>query len=39
METPEGVQYLLESCGFRVNPVDINLKPETRWIKSPEAVG
>jgi hypothetical protein len=31
MGTTEGVNYLLESCGFRVNPDEINLHPETRW--------
>ncbi len=31
MATAEGVQYLLESCGFRVEPGEINLQPETRW--------
>lgn len=32
MESPEGVNYLMQSCGFNVKPEDINLKPETRWI-------
>lgn len=31
METAEGVQYLLDSCGFDVALEEINLKPETRW--------
>jgi len=31
MATAEGVHYLLESCGFRVDPAEINLHPETRW--------
>ncbi len=31
MGTPEGVSYLLESCGFKVEPTEINLNPETRW--------
>ena len=31
MATAEGVNYLLESCGFRVDPDEINLQPETRW--------
>jgi hypothetical protein len=29
--TPEGVAWLLESCGFDVDPATINLHPETRW--------
>jgi hypothetical protein len=29
--TKEGVCYLLEQCGFRVAPEDVNLTPETRW--------
>jgi len=32
METPEGVAYLMQSCGFDVKPEDINLRPETRWV-------
>ena len=31
MNTQEGVAYLLGSCGFHVNPAEINLSPETRW--------
>jgi len=31
MESPEGVAYLMQSCGFDVKPEDINLQPETRW--------
>ncbi len=31
MGTPEGVAYLLESCGFKIEPTEINLNPETRW--------
>ena len=27
----EGVGYLLEACGFRVEKSSINLAPETRW--------
>ena len=33
METVEGINYLLESCGFQVDEKEINLKPETRWKK------
>ncbi len=29
--TTEGVAWLLESCGFDVDPATINLRPETRW--------
>jgi len=31
MDSPEGVAYLMQSCGFEVKSEDINLKPETRW--------
>ena len=31
MESPEGVAYLMQSCGFEVKPEEINLQPETRW--------
>src|SRR5207253_1637467 len=31
MGTREGVAYLLQACGFRVNAHEINLDPETRW--------
>lgn len=31
METPEGVAFLLKSCGFKVDEKDINLQPEWRW--------
>jgi hypothetical protein len=31
MESREGVDYLLRSCGFEVSLDDINLQPETRW--------
>lgn len=31
MESPEGVAYLMQSCGFEVKPETINLHPETRW--------
>lgn len=31
METPEGVAYLMQACGFDVKPEEINLNPETRW--------
>ena len=33
MESKEGVDYLLRSCGFEISPEDINLTPETRWKK------
>ncbi|CAN5357377.1 hypothetical protein BH09VER1_BH09VER1_28940 [soil metagenome] len=32
MESAEGVNFLMQSCGFEVKADDINLKPETRWI-------
>ena len=28
----EGVAYLMESCGFLVDPEVVNLQPETRWL-------
>ena len=31
MSSKEGVAYLLESCGFLINPDDVNIYPETRW--------
>jgi len=31
MECAEGVGYLMESCGFKVAPETINLRPEMRW--------
>jgi len=31
MTTRDGVAYLLEACGFRVEKESINLHPETRW--------
>ena len=31
MSSREGVGYLLEACGFRVEKDTINLRPETRW--------
>ena len=31
MESPEGVAFLMQSCGFEVKPEEINLQPETRW--------
>jgi len=31
METPEGVAYLIQSCGFKVDEDDVNLHPEWRW--------
>lgn len=31
MHSQEGVAYLLESCGFQIDPDEINLYPETRW--------
>lgn len=34
MTTIEGVQYLLASCGFQLDPDDINLYPETRWTRA-----
>lgn len=37
METPEGVAYLLKSCGFKANEDEINLEPEWRWKNSEEA--
>ncbi len=35
MGTAEGVQYLLNACGFQVAVEAINLQPETRWKKEP----
>ncbi len=37
MESPEGVAYLMQSCGFDVRAEDVNLKPETRWKDVPSA--
>ena len=31
MGSQDGVAYLLESCGFRVEKSSVNLDPETRW--------
>lgn len=31
MGTREGVNYLLQACGFEVDRASINLTPETRW--------
>jgi hypothetical protein len=31
MGTEEGVKFLLDSCGFQVDPESINLKPQVRW--------
>lgn len=31
METKEGVSYLLKSCGFEVDPAEVNTHPEWRW--------
>lgn len=31
MESREGIDYLLRSCGFEVPLEEINLQPETRW--------
>lgn len=31
MSSRDGVGYLLEACGFRVEKETINLHPETRW--------
>ena len=36
MNSVDGVAYLLQACGFQVNREDINLLPETRWIKRGE---
>jgi hypothetical protein len=33
MNSVEGVGYLLDSCGFEVDPQQINLNPETRWTR------
>lgn len=40
LHSTEGIGYLLEACGFRVDPGQINLLPETRWKKKkrPETV-
>jgi hypothetical protein len=31
MASSEGVTFLLEACGFKVEKENINLTPETRW--------
>ncbi len=31
MASKEGITFLLEACGFRVDKEEINLQPETRW--------
>jgi hypothetical protein len=31
MSSKEGIAYLLEACGFKVDKETINLQPETRW--------
>jgi len=31
MGSKEGVAYLLEACGFMIDPEDVNIYPETRW--------
>ena len=31
MESREGIDYLLRSCGFDIPLEEINLQPETRW--------
>ncbi len=31
MSGREGIAYLLEACGFRVDKEEINLFPDTRW--------
>lgn len=31
MESREGIDYLLRTCGFEVPLDEINLQPETRW--------
>ena len=36
MSSVEGIAYLLEACGFQVDRNEINLAPETRWIRRPE---
>lgn len=36
MDTPEGVAFLLKSCGFKVDEKDINLQPEWRWNSTEE---
>lgn len=36
METPEGVSFLLKSCGFDVPEDEINLHPDWRWQEKPE---
>ena len=37
--TAEGVAYLLEACGFRVEKEAINLVPEIRWRVTHESPG
>ena len=34
LHSAEGISYLLEACGFRIEPSQINLLPETRWKKA-----
>ncbi|MEM6821625.1 MAG: hypothetical protein AAF558_06770 [Verrucomicrobiota bacterium] len=36
METPEGVAFLLKSCGFEVKDNEINLQPDWRWNDPPQ---
>ncbi|MEI6712228.1 MAG: hypothetical protein WCO60_00640 [Verrucomicrobiota bacterium] len=31
MGSKEGVAYLLEACGFMIDPEEVNIYPETRW--------
>ncbi len=31
MSSKEGVAYLLEACGFQIDPEEVNIYPETRW--------
>lgn len=37
MDSPDGVAYLLQACGFQVEREQINLAPATRWIERPES--
>lgn len=38
LSAKDGVAYLLESCGFDIDPETINLQPETRWRVTREAL-
>lgn len=31
MQSTEGISFLLRSCGFEVDPQEINLQPDIRW--------